>query len=56
MVLSDEQVVDQQIWRGWVQRGKRRGEVMPRGSKWVATLLALIICGWALYLLAARSR
>ena len=49
--IDREPIVDQQIWRGWVQRGKRREDAITRRTRRIGILLILAALGSSLYLL-----
>lgn len=51
----EEPVVDEQIWRAWVQRGRQREQATGRKTKVLAgMILAALSAGSAFYLFAGR--
>ena len=50
----DEPVVDEQIWRAWVQKGRRREEETVRKMRLVAGVVVILLAlGGAFYRLSA---
>ena len=54
-IVIEEPVVDQQIWRAWVQRGRQREQVTGRKTIVLAGIVfAAASVGSVFYLLASR--
>ncbi len=54
---DDRPLVDEEIWRAWIQKGKLREEATARKlKKLVRIALAILALGTVFYLLAVRQR
>jgi hypothetical protein len=55
MVLEKEPVLDEEVWRAWLRKGKLREEATARKAKVLGgILLALLAAGGTLYLLVVK--
>ncbi len=52
---GSEPVPDEEVWRGWVQRGKRRENATQHRRKMAAAMVAVLVTlGSVIYLLVIR--